>query len=70
MSNAIPAEPLTTKEEPEAKPPRTPEEEAAHLLKKAEKKKKKAEKRNKHRLSLIAITLSVFLGVVGQHGVP
>ncbi|HVQ21582.1 MAG TPA: MFS transporter, partial [Terrimicrobiaceae bacterium] len=69
MSEAAPAEPSKTQEEPEAvppKPPRTPEEEAAHLLKKAEKQKKKAEKRNKHRLSLIAITLSVFLAWLGS----
>ena len=69
MSEAAPAEPSKTQEEPEAvppKPPRTPEEEAAHLLKKAEKQRKKAEKRNKHRLSLIAITLSVFLAWLGS----
>jgi MFS family permease len=52
------------------KPPRTPEEEAAHLLKKAGKKaakeEKKGEKRERHRLSLIAITLSVFLAWLGS----
>ena len=62
MSEAAPAEPSKTQEEPEVtppKPPRSPEEEAAHLL-------KKAEKRKKHRLSLIAITLSVFLAWLGS----
>jgi MFS family permease len=45
------------------KTPRTPEEEAAHRLKKAAKKKTKGEK---HRLSLIAITLAVFLSWLGS----
>jgi MFS family permease len=62
MSETTPVEPLKTQEEGEAtasKPQRTPEEEAAHLL-------KKAEKRRKHRLTLIAITLSVFLCWLGS----
>jgi MFS family permease len=62
MSERTPVEPLKTQEEGEAtssKPQRTPEEEAAHLL-------KKAEKRRKHRLTLIAITLSVFLCWLGS----
>lgn len=69
MSEPTPVEAQTAQEEPRAippKPPRTPEEEAAHLLKKEEKKKKKAEKHKKHRLSLIAITLSVFLAWLGS----
>ncbi len=45
------------------KAPRTPAEEAAHRLKKAEKKKAKGEK---HRWSLIAITLAVFLSWLGS----
>jgi len=62
MSETTPVEPLKTQEEGEAtasKPQRTPEEEAAHLL-------EKAEKRRKHRLTLIAITLSVFLCWLGS----
>src|SRR5262245_34782182 len=62
MSEATVVEPIKTQDESEAnppKPPRTPEEEAAHLL-------KKAEKRAKRRLSLIAITLSVFLSWLGS----
>src|SRR5215813_8104108 len=69
MSEATPVEPLKTQEASEAlppKPPRTPEAEAAHLLKKAGKKKKKGEKREKRRLSLITITLSVFLAWLGS----
>jgi MFS family permease len=66
MSEATPVEPLKTQGEDQAvpsKPQRTPEEEAAHLLKKAEKKR---EKRRKHRLTLIVITLSVFLCWLGS----
>ena len=69
MSEAAPAEPFKSREEPEVappKPPRTAEEEAAHLLKKAAKKTKKAEKKENRRLSLIAITLSVFLAWLGS----
>jgi len=73
MSEPTPVEPLKAQDEPEAvppKPPRTPEEEAAHQLKKAQKKAEKAEKkkakRKKRRLSLIAITLSVFLAWLGS----
>jgi MFS family permease len=73
MSEGTPVEPLKTQDETEAmppKPPRTPEQEAAHLLKKAEKEQNKAakkeEKRERHRLSLIAITLSVFLAWLGS----
>jgi MFS family permease len=69
MSEAIPVEALKTQEEGEAnlsKPERTPEEEAAHQLKKAEKKEKKREKRRKRRLSLIVITLAVFLAWLGS----
>src|SRR4029453_4711437 len=69
MSEATPVEPLKTQEAAAAmlpKPPRTPEAEAAHLLKKAGKKKKKGEKREKRRLSLITITLSVFLAWLGS----
>ena len=69
MSEAAPAEPVKTQEESETippKPPRTPEEEAAHLLKKAAKETKKAEKKENRRLSLIAITLSVFLAWLGS----
>src|SRR4029434_7630237 len=61
MSEATPVEQQKTQDESAVippKPPRTPEEEAADLL-------KKAEKRKKHRLTLIAITLSVFLSWVG-----
>ena len=69
MSEAAPAEPFKSREELEVAPPklpRTPEEEAAHLLKKAAKKTKKAEKKENRRLSLIAITLSVFLAWLGS----
>ena len=73
MSEATPVEPQNSQGESEAvpaKPPRTPEEEAAHLLKKAQKKEEKAEKKKakrwRHRLSLIAITLSVFLCWLGS----
>jgi MFS family permease len=73
MSEATPAEPLTTLEKGDtgpSKPQRTAEEEAAHLLKKAEKKaekkKKKAEKRQKRWLTLIVITLAVFLAWLGS----
>ena len=69
MSEAAPAEPVKTQDEPEAVPPkhpRTPEEEAAHLLKKAAKETKKAEKKENRRLSLVAITLSVFLAWLGS----
>jgi MFS family permease len=73
MSEATPAEVLNTQDESKViptKPPRTPEEEAAHQLKKAQKKEEKAEKkkakRKKHRLSLFAITLSVFLAWLGS----
>ena len=73
MSEATPAEALKTQDESKViptKPPRTPEEEAAHLLKKAQKKEEKAEKkkakRKKRRLSLTAITLSVFLSWLGS----
>lgn len=69
MSEATPVEPLKTQEEGAAilsKSQRTPEEEAAHQLKKAEKKQKKREKRRKHRLTLIAIALSVFLCWLGS----
>ena len=69
MSEAAPVESPKTQETSEAvppKPPRTAEEEAAHLLKKAAKKTKKAEKRENRRLSLIAITLSVFLAWLGS----
>ena len=45
---------------------RSPEEEAAHLLKKAAKQQEKAKKRAKRRLSLVAITLSVFLSWLGS----
>jgi hypothetical protein len=45
---------------------RSPEEEAAHLLKKAAKQEEKAKKRAKRRLSLVAITLSVFLAWLGS----
>ena len=45
---------------------RSPEEEAAHLLKKAAKQQKKAAKRARRRLSLVAITLSVFLAWLGS----
>ena len=73
MSEAIPSEALKTQDDTEVvppKPPRTAEEEAAHLLKKAQKKEEKAEKkkakRNKRRLTLGAITLSVFLSWLGS----
>ena len=69
MSEATPVEPLKTQDESVAMPPklpRAPEEEAAHLLKKVGKKKKKREKREKRRLSLITITLSVFLAWLGS----
>jgi len=69
MSESIPVAPLRTEVEREAnpsKPRRTPEEEAAHRLKKAEKKEKKREKRHKRRLSLIVITLAVFLAWLGS----
>ena len=46
--------------------PREPLRRRLHLLKKAGKKKKKGEKREKRRLSLIAITLSVFLAWLGS----
>ena len=62
MSEATPVEQQKTQDESAVippKPPRTPEEEAADLL-------KKAEKRKKHRLTLIAITLSVFLSWLGS----
>lgn len=69
MTEAIPVETLKTQEQGGAipsKPKRTPEEEAAHLLKKAEKQEKKREKRQKRRLTLITITLSVFLSWLGS----
>jgi MFS family permease len=69
MAEATPVEQQKTQDESAVippKPPRTPEEEAAHLLKKAEKKKEKGEKRKKRRLTLIAITLSVFLSWLGS----
>ena len=68
MSEAAPAESSKTQETSEAVPPnpRTAEEEAAHQLKKAAKETKKAEKRENRRLSLIAITLSVFLSWLGS----
>ena len=59
MSEALPDEPRKAQE-------RTPEEQAAHLLKKAAKQREKAEKRAKRRLSLVAITLSVFLSWLGS----
>src|SRR4030095_11730427 len=62
MSEATPVEQQKTQDESAVippKPPRTPEEEA-------EKKKQKGEKRKKHRLTLIAITLSVFLSWLGS----
>ena len=59
MSEALPDEPRKAQE-------RSPEEEAAHLLKKAAKQREKAEKRAKRRLSLVAITLSVFLSWLGS----
>ncbi len=58
MSEALPDEPKAEK--------RSPEEEAAHLLKKAAKQQKKAKKRAKRRLSLVAITVSVFLSWLGS----
>ncbi len=58
MSEALPNEPKAEK--------RSPEEEAAHLLKKAAKQQKKANKRAKHRLSLVAITVSVFFSWLGS----
>jgi MFS family permease len=73
MSEATPAEALTTQDGADAMPikaPRTPEEEAAHQLKKARKQEEKAEKKKakhkKRRLSLVAITLSVFLSWLGS----
>src|SRR5262245_7494430 len=69
MSEATPVEPLKTQDASAAMPPkplRTPEKEAAHLLKKMRKKQKKVEKRGKRRLSLTAITLSVFLAWLGS----
>ena len=68
-SDEVSVEPAKTQEESQTilpKPARTPEEEAAHLLKKAEKQQKKAAKRAKRRLSLIAVTLSVFLAWLGS----
>src|SRR4029453_15693779 len=62
MSEATPVEQQKTQDESAVippKPPRTPEEEAADLL-------QKGEKRKKHRLTLIAITLSVFLSWLGS----
>src|SRR5262245_18382571 len=62
MSETTPVEPLKSQEAGEAtasKPQRTTEEEAADLL-------EKAEKRRKQRLTLIAITLSVFLCWLGS----
>ena len=59
MSEALPDEPRKAQE-------RSPEEQAAHLLKKAAKQQEKAEKRAKRRLSLVAITLSVFLSWLGS----
>ena len=69
MSEEVSVAPAKSQEERQtisSKPARTPEEEAAHLLKKEEKRKKKAEKRAKHRWSLGAITLSVFLAWLGS----
>src|ERR1044072_6837655 len=69
MSESTPDTPPRTEEEGQAnpsKPQRTPEAEAAHQLKKAEKKEKKREKRHKRRLSLIVITLAVFLAWLGS----
>jgi MFS transporter, DHA2 family, multidrug resistance protein len=69
MSDATPGGPLETQENIKGKslkPRRSAEEEAAHLLKKAEKKKKKRLKRVKRRLTLIVITLAVFLSWLGS----
>ncbi len=59
MSEALPDEPSKAQQ-------RSPEEETAHLLKKAVKQQEKAKKRAKRRLSLVAITLSVFLAWLGS----
>ncbi|HEX7232409.1 MAG TPA: MFS transporter [Candidatus Binatia bacterium] len=69
MSEPTRVEMLTMHAEAEAnlsKPERTPEEEAAHQLKKAEKNGKKREKRRKRRLSLMVITVAVFLAWLGS----